>query len=357
MHLLQSFDVTVGDNTDKWLTSLFIALALFVSMFLDYENLEKQQVVICAVLILGTILGTLMVRPDLLSIIRGSTNIGHVPEFPAWTPARYREDQALALATLFGYVGGSVLTYVVYADWISLHGWGMTGHKQIESVRQRAQEGTPADYLPAEPIAVAKIRKSIAPLRWDVGMGAFVLWSVSGSFLVAGAVVLYPMLAEGRLDAAFQNWSLLTDQAHVWRNVHESLIWVYYISVLIALWGTLQAYPEIYSRVVLDYCRAVFPKRQWSRSSVQLAISLYVFVAAMAVIWSDLNFDTTTQIVAFLATNLGVALAMCAAVYLNFRLPAAYRTRWWMLLGALASAVILLIVSTISGYGLWNKLT
>ncbi|MCH8840814.1 MAG: hypothetical protein IH831_09110, partial [Planctomycetes bacterium] len=59
---------------------------------------------------------------------------------------------------------------------------------------------------------------------------------------------------------------------------------------------------------------------------------------------------------AFLATNLGVALAMLAALYLNFQLPPAYRTRWWMLAGGGASAVLLLIVSVISGVGLWNEL-
>lgn len=347
---------TPGPNTDKWVTTIFIGLALLVSLFLDYEKLEKQQVIICGVLILGTILGTLLVKPDLGSIITGSLGFGKIPEFPAWTPPQYRSDQALALATLFGYVGGSVLTYVVYADWISLHRWGMTGHPRIEEIRRRAAQGDPADYLPRDAQAVAKIRKSIAPLKWDVGLGAFVLWSVSGSFLVAGAVVLYPMLASGEMGAAFQNWSLLTDQAHVWRSVHESLIWVYYISVLIALWGTLQAYPEIYSRVVTDYCQAMFPGKAWTQRRVQLAISGYVLVTAMAVIWSDLPFDTATQIVAFLATNLGVALALCAALYLNFRLPSAYRTRWWMLAGGLISAALLLAVSVISGLGLWHKI-
>ena len=357
VHLLHSFGVEqLGTHADKVLTSVFITLALVVGYFLDYDRLEKQQVVICGVLILGTIVGTLMVKPDLWMIVKGSLSFGHVPEFPEWTPPQYRHNQALALATLFGYVGGSVLTYVVYADWISLHGWGMTGHEDIDSIRERAAEGHPADYLPQDEPSVAKIRRAIAPLKWDVGLGAFVLWSVSGSFLVAGAVVLYPLLASGQLDAAFENWSLLTDQAHVWRNVHASLVWVYYISVLIALWGTLQAYPEIYSRITHDYGQNVFPTWKGTRHQVQLAISVFVFAAAMGVIWSDVNFDTVTQVVAFIATNLGVALAMCAALYLNFRLPPVYRTRWWMLAGAVASTGILIVVTIISGYGLWQKL-
>jgi len=341
---------------ERVLTSLFIAAALLVSLFLSYEKLEKQQVIICGLLIVGTILGTLMVKPDLGAIIRGSLSFGHVPEFPPWAPENIRQHTSLTLATIFGYVGGSVLTYVVYADWISLHGWGLTGHPEIDTIRKRAAAGKPGDYLPDDPSSVAKILRSISPVKWDVGLGAFVLWSVSGSFMVAGAAVLYPLMKSGQLDAAFQNWSLLTDQAYIWRNVHESLIWVYYACVLTALWGTLQAYPEIYSRVILDFGQSILPRSNWTRLKVQTAVSIYVFAAAMFIVWSDLPFDTVTHIVAFLATNLGVALAMMAALYLNFQLPPAYRTRWWMLVGGIASAIVLLIVSVISGVGLYHEL-
>ena len=30
-------------------------------------------------------------------------------------------------------------------------------------------------------------------------------------------------------------------------------MWVYYVCVLAALWGTLQAYPDIYARGVTEY--------------------------------------------------------------------------------------------------------
>jgi Mn2+/Fe2+ NRAMP family transporter len=341
---------------ERVLTSLFIAAALLVSLFLTYDKLEKQQVIICGMLVLGTVFSTLLVKPDLWAILRGSLSFGHVPEFPPWAPDSVRQHTALTLATIFGYVGGSVLTYVVYADWISLHGWGLTGHPEIKAIRQRAASGMPGDYLPDDPSSVAKILRSIAPLKWDVGLGAFVLWSVSASFMVAGAVVLYPLLESGQLDAAFKDWSLLTDQAHIWSNVHESLIWVYYVCVLAALWGTLQAYPEIYSRVILDFSHSVFPRSKWSRRQVQTWVSIYVFTAAMFVVWSELPFDIITHIVAFLATNLGVALAMLAALYLNFQLPRAYRTHWWMLAGGVAAALILLVVSVISGIGVWKEL-
>ena len=174
--------------------------------------------------------------------------------------------------------------------------------------------------------------------------------------MLAGAAVLYPLLESGELDSAFAGWSLLTDQAYIWRNVHESLIWVYYICVLVALWGTLQAFPEIYSRVIADFGGAIWPDKNWSRSRVQRWVSLYILASSSLVIWSDVHFDTITQVVAFLTTNLAVALSMLAAIYLNFQLPPSYRTRRWMLAGGVFSAIILLVVSITSGLGVWQKL-
>jgi len=76
----------------------------------------------------------------------------------------------------------------------------------------------------------------------------------------------------------------------------------------------------------------------------------------VAVVWSDLNFNALTLTVNFLATTLGVALAMLAGLYLNFKLPPAYRTRWWMLAAGVVSAVVLVVVAGISGVGVWQHL-
>ena len=54
--------------------------------------------------------------------------------------------------------------------------------------------------------------------------------------------------------------------------------------------------------------------------------------------------------------NLATSLMMAAALYLNFRLPAAYRTRLPMLAGAVASALVLFAFAGISGWGLAGKL-
>jgi Mn2+/Fe2+ NRAMP family transporter len=338
------------------ITMLFIIAALGFSLVINYDKLEKQQVIICCALVIGTIIGTFLVKPDLWAALKGSLDFGHVPPFPAWAPDSAKAHPALTLATTFGYVGGSVLGYIVYANWISLHGWGLTSHPQIDEIRELAVQVSPRDYLPTEPVLARRVLKSLAPLKWDVGCGAAVLWIVTASFMMAGAAVLYPLAESGKLAASKSDWSLLTDQASIWHNIHPSLIWMYYICVLLALWGTLQAFPEIYSRTTHDFLQSIWPARRWSHRHIHAIILGYVLIASTLVVWSNLKFDTMTHIVAFLTTNLAVAVSMCAALYLNFQLPREYRTRWWMLIGGSLSAAILLVVAAVSGAGVLEEI-
>ena len=331
----------------------FILAALLLGIRQSFATLEKQQVIICGILVLGTIAGTLMVRPDFAAALAGSLRFGHLPsEVPPWAPDAARDHWLLTLATTFGYVGGSVMTYIAYANFAGLHGWGLCGHPQIEAIRCRAAAGSPRDYLPNDPQQSARLRRLLLPMRCDVGMGALVLWIVTASFMVAGAAVLRPRLESGDLGSIFNGWSLLTDQADIWRSIHPALVWVYYVCVVAALWGTLQSYPEIYARVTHGFCTAIWPEWQPSLRGFRLGIAAYVFAVAVPLVWIDVSFATLTAIVAFLATNAGVALAMLAALYLDRQLPPLYRTQWWLFAAGVVSAVMLVAASCVSGWGL-----
>jgi Mn2+/Fe2+ NRAMP family transporter len=334
----------------------FVIVALVLGAGVSFASLERQQVIICGVLVLGTILGTIMVRPDLVEVLVGFLRVGHVPLVPDWAPTDVRLQRPLTMTITFGYVGGTVMCYVAYANWVGLHGWGLCGSRDIDEIRRRAATGKPSDYLPNSPHDAARVRALLQPLRWDVSFGAIVLLIVSASFMIAGAAVLYPMLRSGQLKTAFEGWSLLTEQGAIWTNIHPTLVWVYYVCVLAALWGTLQSYPQIYARVTHEFLTAIWPQRRIAYGKLQLAICIYVFLATSFVVWSDVDFATLTAIVSFLATNAGVAVAMLAALYLNFQLPPLYRTRLWMLVAGVASAAILVAVSVISGWQLLRSL-
>jgi hypothetical protein len=85
-------------------------------------------------------------------------------------------------------------------------------------------------------------------------------------------------------------------------------------------------------------------------------LCLYLFAGTLLFTWSDLPFDTLVQIASFVLANLAIALAIVAALYLNFQLPAPYRTRLPMLIGGLISAGVLWVVAGVGGWGLAAKL-
>ncbi len=335
---------------ENMITSCFIGLALTLGLRLSFERLEKQQIAICCILVSGTIIGTLMVRPGFWEAFWGSLSFGHLPPFPSWAPEDTIKHPMLTMATTFGYVGGSVMSYIVYANWIGLHGWGLTCHRKIEAIRQHAFTHDAINYLPDSPEEVSRLRQLVAPLRWDVGTGAVVLLVVTGAFMLSGAAVLYP------LETRFEGWTLLTNQAHVWSNIHPSLVWVYYICIIAALWGTLQALPEIYARVTQEFFQAIWPDREWDYHKIRRVICAYIFTATMVIVWLNIPFDILTQIAGFILANFSIALIMLAALYLNFKLPPAYRTRLPMVIGAAVSAGVLVVFAGISGWGLIGKL-
>jgi Mn2+/Fe2+ NRAMP family transporter len=335
---------------ENLITSVFVGAALLMALRLTFDKLERQQLIICAILVFGTVTGTLLVRPDFFQTAYGAVNIGYLPEFPSWTPEDAVKHPALTMTTTFGYVGGSVMAYAVYANWVGIHKWGLAGHKYIDEIREHAFKTDEIDYLPDAPEEVGRLKRLAEPLRWDVSLGAIVLFFVTAGFMVSGAAVLYP------LESRFEGWSLLTNQAHVWSNIHPSLVWVYYICILAALWGTLQALPEVYARVVQEFFQAVWPDREWDFRKLQRQICIYIFIASMTIIWLNIPFDILTQIAGFLLANFAIPLVMVAALYLNFKLPAAYRVGLPTLIGSVLSTGVLIGFGAISGWGLWGKL-
>ena len=76
----------------------------------------------------------------------------------------------------------------------------------------------------------------------------------------------------------------------------------------------------------------------------------------MVLIWLNIPFDILTEIADFILANFSIALMMLAALYLNAKLPPAYRTRPLMFVGALISAAVLIVFAGISGWGLGIKI-
>jgi len=225
----------------------------------------------------------------------------------------------------------------------------MTSHPGIQKLGARVDRSLKINFLQEDPTQVRRICMSLSPLKWDVSMGAIVLFVVTASFMIAGAVVLYPRQSILPGNA----WDLLTRQSSIWAQIHAALISVYYVAILAALWGTLATIPEAFTRFTHEFLTAVWPKfASFSYRRLQAIVVIWFFASSVICIWSDISFDLITQIVALLATNMGVGLVCLAAVYLNFKLPPAFRTRSVMAAAGVLATIVLLGSFLISAMGM-----
>ena len=245
------------------------------------------------------------------------------------------------------------MCYIAYANWIGKHRWGLCGHREIDAIRRRAAAGSPADYLPDDPReADAAPPICSQPLRWDVALARSCCLIVSASFMLAGAAVLYPRLAAANSVRCSKAGACSPSRADL--GEHPSGLGV---GVLRLRAGRAVGHVAVVSGNLrprdarIPHCHLAANGRfHFGGCSLQFAFTCCS--PRLALVWIDVNFATLTAIVSFLATNAGVAVAMLAALYLNFQLPPLYRTRWWMLAAGIVSAVILVAVSAISGWEL-----
>jgi hypothetical protein len=131
---------------------------------------------------------------------------------------------------------------------------------------------------------------------------------------------------------------------------------VYYISVLLALWGTLASVPEAVARVTHELLGAIFPAaKDLAFHKVLTVLVAWFFVSSLFWIWGGFGFDLLTQLGALVTVNLGVGIVCLLATYYNATLPKEYRPPWWMTLGGVLSGVILLIAFAATAAGMWTK--
>lgn len=344
---------------EKVLAITFLVLASCASLKISYDRLEKQNLVICGILVGGTLLASLMVRPDLVQALEGAIT----PRFPTtpWetldpntgamvpSPAGAGEHDlsyVLLMVTIFGYVGGTVFTYVAYSSWVGLHGWGITSHAKIDQIRQHLASGGGYSYLPNDAEQVRNAQRRLTPLRWDVGLGTVVLFVVTASFMMAGAQILYPLAA----TEGIPRWQdLLTEQRHVWQEIHAALVPVYYVCILAALWGTVNALPEIWARVTHEFLSAIWPSfERFPYRQLQAIVVAFVLIPGVCFLAMEVELQIMAAIVAVFTTNLAVAVVCMAGLYINWTLPRAYRPRKITIIaGTIATAI--LAISTAAG--------
>jgi hypothetical protein len=329
-----------GGDPRGWAIA-FALVAIAVAVIQKYDVLEKQQVVVCLVLLACVVVATLVVGPDLRRLLVGLLGVGRIPEVPPWAQAAFQgRPMALELSTVFGYTGNVAMGYVVYCEFVRQKRWG---------VFRADHPPPPPDRLPTDGGNLRRAHSGLWLMRGDLAMTAVLIFVVTAAFLVAGAVVLHPI---GQMPLGFD---LLSRQAAIFERISPALIPVYYVAILFALWGTLNSVPEIYARVTHGFLAALFPARFAAvpYTSVMRAMGLYLAVSSVPLLWFRVQPQAMMDVVGLLSTNLGVALAFVAALWLDGRLPAPLRASRLLFGAGVVSSVIVFAATAVSAWFLF----
>lgn len=168
--------------------------------------------------------------------------------------------------------------------------------------------------------------------------------------MVAGAAILSPL---HRIPKGFD---LLTEQAQIFGQISPMMIPLYYVTILTALWGTLNVLPDIYARGAHSFLRQLIPQTSnLQYRQVMTIFGLVMLVVTWLLIWVGTTPIIMIDLVALFSTNLGVGLVCVAAVWLDWQLPTEKRSSrllWW---ATVLSAIIINLMAILSAREVLDK--
>ena len=160
---------------------------------------------------------------------------------------------------------------------------------------------------------------------------------------MAGAAILNP------LERIPSGYDLLTEQAHIFAQISPRMVSIYYVIILTALWGTLNALPDIYARGTHSFLSQLLPGgAKLSYRKVMNCFGGLMLLLTWTLVWSGTTPIFMIDLVALFSTNIGVGLACWAGLWLDTTLPAELRLSRWMRVAAAAAAIVISLMSLLS---------
>ena len=127
------------------------------------------------------------------------------------------------------------------------------------------------------------------------------------------------------------------------------MIWLYYVTILTALWGTLNALPEIYARGAHSFLRQLLSKgKELEYRKVMNIFGGLMLGLTWVFIWTETTPIFMIDLVALFSTNIGVGLVCLAALWLDRQLPSQDRVSRWIWWPTIAAAAVINLMSLIA---------
>jgi hypothetical protein len=332
-----------------WAT-LFIVMAVALTLAQSYGFLERVQTVIVGLLLFCMVVAAAFTHPDLAAIVKG-TLVPTRPRFEKWLLDAYPKDFRdrnpwVEMVVYFGVIGGGTQDYFGYLGLLREKAWGMLGGSH-------GNEQAPPTGICEEPENRARGRLWLrAPLA-DVGASFACVLVFTICFLILGATVLHP----NHVVPAGIN--LLVEQARFLIDLQPQgaartlLGFIYKTGIFFAFFGTIYGAYELYTWTTRECLVAAIPSlRHVPIRRFRIATLLWCGLGGLALLW---GLNKPPVVIITPAALVGSSLTCgiwCFAILWSDRkhVPAALRMGAVLKAALVLSGTVLCVVPAIGIY-------
>lgn len=313
-----------------WGTGFMIA-AFILFMTGGYTRVEKSQVVVINTMVIAMLVALVVSKPDWVAVITGSI-IPSMPDYAPWVAEKYPAIAArpvwIEVVTYLGAIGGGTYDYIGYTGMLREKKWGMLGRDDYEEVREYLLTLKEGEMIPLseEPEEIEKgLTWAKAPMMDNfISYGLLVIFTIA--FMVNGANILH---SQQVIPDNLQSFSL---QAQFMTQIHPIMVYVYYLAVTLALFGTSYSILVGYAYTFYETFSPVSEKiRKMDSEKIKTYIAIYTSIGGLLLLWTKLNpviIITPASIVGGVLTGGIWCLAM---IYTEHKmLPKAYHMKSWV---------------------------
>lgn len=334
-------------NVKLWAT-IYILATLLIIVIGKYEWVEKSQIAVVSLMVVATLISVLVARPDWVQALLGL--IPAVPSYEPWVATKYPEVAKtkvwLQLIAMVGAIGDGTQAYFGYLGLYRYKRWGALGLPNLKEVEEKLLSLRPNEVipLPAEEEELNKARIWLRAPKADllVSFGATVI--ITAAFTILGAHMLHPA------QLVPSGLKLMEYQAKFLTALHPSLVYLYYLGVWCALWGTLYSIYEIYPTTTYELLAPVFKSvKNMGREGLAKWVWVYMTIAGLAYNWWGWNVVIMATIGSILGNSLACGLWAVAQVWTERKvLPQEYRMGNVMAFLVVMAGLFLLFMSGVS---------
>ncbi len=326
----------IGD-LQIWATAA-VGVSLLLLACGGYQFLERAQIVILGVTILGVFASVVSIGTDWLGVLKGLL----IPQslvYPDWARESYPNLQNrtvwVELSMYAAAIGGQSYDYLCYASFLRDKQWGRA------HVGVAGQDVLKLTAVQPHHPARAWVRAAII----DTVLSFVMIVLIAGAFAILGAVVLRPqqLLPEG-VD-------LLNHQALFLTRLSPLLLPLYQLAVFSAFFGSMYAGPEMTYRTVYEYLLTISRSRdRLPVARIRWIVIVWTFGGGLTILWLKRLYSDVTLVDIITPAGLYTGVLLCsffclANVWADRKfLPDPLRLPGWLgalnLLGGVVFAVI-----------------